>query len=145
MNGRKTPAILACARTSHRVVPAKAGTHNDQCRLRRDSGSSLPQNKQWWLRVPDRVRRCCHRARVRASRWLTCPGRRKSQPQLLLALAERAQPQGVELDEARGVAMIVGDRAFLEGDEVLIVQRVLALASDHDDVSLVQFQAHAAR
>src|SRR5260221_1381612 len=59
------------------------------------------------------------------------------QSQLLLALAERAQPQGVELDEAGGVAVIVGDRAFLEGDEVLIVQRVLALASNHDDVALV--------
>src|ERR1700694_4435808 len=54
------------------------------------------------------------------------PGRRRERgrlhPQLLLAWAERAQPQGVELDEARGIAMIVGDRAFLEGDEVLIVQ-----------------------
>src|SRR5882762_8418114 len=50
------------------------------------------------------------------------------QPQLLLALAERAQPQGVELDEARGVAMIVGHGTFLEGDEVLIVQRIFALA-----------------
>src|SRR6266850_1288214 len=80
------------------------------------------------------------------------PGRRKEkprrsvslQPQLLLALAERAQPQGVELDEARGVTMIVGDRAFLEGDEILIVQRILALAPDHDDVALVEFEAHAA-
>jgi hypothetical protein len=34
------------------------------------------------------------------------------QPQLLLALAERAQPQRVELDEAGGVAMIVGDRTL---------------------------------
>ena len=34
------------------------------------------------------------------------------QPQFLLALAERAQPQGVELDEAGGVAMIVGDRTL---------------------------------
>ncbi len=33
------------------------------------------------------------------------------QPQLLLALAERAQPQGVEL-EAGGDAMIVGNRTL---------------------------------
>ncbi len=38
--------------------------------------------------------------------------RESLQPQLLLALAERAQPQGVELDEAGGVAMIVGDRTL---------------------------------
>ena len=36
------------------------------------------------------------------------------------ALAERAQPQRVELDEAFGVAMVVGDRAFLEGDQLLV-------------------------
>jgi hypothetical protein len=44
------------------------------------------------------------------------------QAQLLVALAERAQPERIELDEARGVAVIVGDGAFLESDEVLIVQ-----------------------
>jgi hypothetical protein len=38
--------------------------------------------------------------------------RESLQPQLLLALAERAQPQGVELDEAGGVAMIVGNRTL---------------------------------
>jgi hypothetical protein len=38
--------------------------------------------------------------------------RESPQPQLLLALAERAQPQGVELDEAGGVAMIVGNRSL---------------------------------
>jgi hypothetical protein len=37
--------------------------------------------------------------------------RESLQPQLLLAFAERAQPQGVELEEAGGVAMIVGNRA----------------------------------
>src|SRR4030088_3453336 len=66
------------------------------------------------------------------------------QPQFLPALAERAQPQGVEPDEARGVTMIVGDRTFLEGDEILIVQRIPALAPDHDDVALVELDAHAA-
>src|SRR5260370_24912526 len=64
------------------------------------------------------------------------------QPKLLPALDERAQPQGVQLDEAGGIAMIVGYRAFLEGDEVLILQRILALASDHDDVALVEFYPH---
>jgi hypothetical protein len=40
-------------------------------------------------------------------------------------LPQRAQPQRVELDEARGVAVIAGDRTFLEGDEVLIVSEYL--------------------
>src|SRR4051812_18193802 len=62
---------------------------------------------------------------------------RALQSELLLALAERAQPQRVELDEARGVAVVVGDGAFLESDQILIVQRIFALAADHDDVALV--------
>jgi hypothetical protein len=37
---------------------------------------------------------------------------RESLQPRLLALAERAQPQGVELDEAGGVAMIVGNRTL---------------------------------
>ena len=41
--------------------------------------------------------------------------RKSLQPQLLLALAERAQPQGVELDEAGGVAMIAGNRPLNAG------------------------------
>jgi hypothetical protein len=41
------------------------------------------------------------------------------------------EPQRVELDEAGGVAVIVGDGAFLEGDEVLIVERMGAVAADH--------------
>jgi len=49
------------------------------------------------------------------------------------------------LNEARGVTMIVGDRTFLEGDEILIVQRIFALAPDHDDVALVEFEAARAR
>src|SRR5260370_18469057 len=65
------------------------------------------------------------------------------QPKLLPALDERAQPQGVHLDEAGGIAMIVGYRAFLERDEVLIVQRILALPPPHDAVALVQFYPHA--
>ena len=41
--------------------------------------------------------------------------RKSLQPQLPLALAERAQPRGVELDEAGGVAMIVGNRPLNAG------------------------------
>src|SRR3982075_722854 len=52
---------------------------------------------------------------------VTIRQRCRSQPQLLLALAERAQPQRVELDEARSVAVIIGHSTFLEGHQVLIV------------------------
>ena len=41
--------------------------------------------------------------------------RKSLQPQLLLALAECALPRGVELDEAGGVAMIVGNRPLNAG------------------------------
>src|ERR1700720_4478218 len=39
------------------------------------------------------------------------------------AFGQRPQPQGVELDEPRSVAMVIGDCAFLEGHEILIVER----------------------
>jgi hypothetical protein len=41
--------------------------------------------------------------------------RKSLQPRLLPARAERAQPQGVELDEAGGVAMMVGNRPLNGG------------------------------
>ena len=47
-----------------------------------------------------------------------------------LPLGERAQAQRVELDEARRVVLVVGDGAFLEGDEVLVVERIRAVAAD---------------
>src|SRR5262249_45152573 len=76
-----------------------------------------------------------------------CAARRRErdlQLQLLLALPERAQPQRVEPDEAGGVALVVGNRTFLEGDEILIVERIRALAPDHADASLVELEPHIA-
>src|ERR1700733_6669397 len=64
--------------------------------------------------------------------------------QLPLPLPERPQPQRVEADEAFGVALVVGDLAVLEGDEVLIVERIFALAADHAGIALVELQPHAA-
>ncbi len=43
---------------------------------------------------------------------------------LAVALGERAQAQGVELDKALGIAVIIGGGAFLESHEILIVKRV---------------------
>src|SRR5207302_1031197 len=59
------------------------------------------------------------------------------------ALSQRAQPQRVEPDEAGRVAVVVGDGAFLEGDEVLVVERIRTLAPDHADIAFVELQAHA--
>src|SRR5260370_1449780 len=58
---------------------------------------------------------------------------------LAIALGERPQPQRVELDEAAGVVVVVGDGAFLEGDEVLVVERIGAVAADQDHIALVEF------
>ena len=57
---------------------------------------------------------------------------------------EKITPQGVELDEAGRVAVVVGDGAFLEGYEVLVVKRVRALAADHRDITLVKLEPHLA-
>jgi hypothetical protein len=61
---------------------------------------------------------------IRATRLRLARTTRRNhlQPQLLLALAEGAQAERVEFYETRGVAVIIGDRALLEGDEVLIVK-----------------------
>src|SRR5215510_11393310 len=68
------------------------------------------------------------------------PDRSRSSParvHLLSSLRERAQPQRVEADEADRVAVIVGDLAFFECHEVLVVERIGALAPDHAGVALV--------
>src|SRR6266566_937783 len=72
--------------------------------------------------------------------WLTPPAaapRTKGslELQLLPPLPQCAQPQRVEADEARRVAVVVGDGAFLERHQVLVIERIRALAADHRDVA----------
>src|ERR1700726_3064411 len=96
-----------CFAIYQRVVPANAETHAAASRLS-TVADALCYNRLRWLWVP-------------ACAGTTCGEDAPLQPQLLLALAERAQPQRVEFDKTRRVAVIVGDGAFLEGDEILIV------------------------
>src|SRR5262249_22107505 len=81
-----------------------------------------------------------------SSRPLPARGERKelSQLQLPPPLRQRAQPQSVEADKTFGVTLVVADLAVLEGDEVLIVKRILAVAADQTDIALIQFQSHPA-
>jgi hypothetical protein len=65
------------------------------------------------------------------------PIRTPVRAQLPLPLPERAQAQRVEADEALRVAVVVGDRAFLEGREVLVVERV-SLSHPTIDIALAQ-------
>jgi hypothetical protein len=44
--------------------------------------------------------------------------------QLFLSLRQGSQPQRVQSNEALGVAMVVGDVAFLEGDEFPVIKRI---------------------
>src|SRR2546423_2261898 len=81
--------------------------------------------------------------------WLTPPAaasRTKGSLELQLppALPQCPQPQRVEPDESRRVAVVVGDGALLEGDQVLIVERMGALPADHRDVAFVELEPHAA-
>src|SRR6476469_9211386 len=62
--------------------------------------------------------------------------------ELSLALTQRPQAQRIELDEARRVAMVVGDCTLLEGDEIPVVERVSALAPDHRGRALVELEPH---
>src|SRR5262245_36895277 len=65
--------------------------------------------------------------------------------QLSPTLPQRAQPQRVEPNETFGVALVVGDLAFLERHQILVVQRISALAADNADAALVELEPHAAR
>src|SRR6202008_3436516 len=57
---------------------------------------------------------------------------------------ERPQSQGVELDEAARVAVIIGDRAFLQSDELLVVKREWAFASDGPGGAFIKLERPAA-
>src|SRR5258708_12040659 len=59
-----------------------------------------------------------------------------------LAQAAQAQPQRVQLDEAFGVALVVGAGVFLEGDVLHGVEGLGRLAADHRAVALLAFQPH---
>src|SRR5262245_61589980 len=64
-------------------------------------------------------------------------GRDNSPRQLAPALRQRAQAQRLEPDEALRVLLIVGDRAVLERDEFLIVERIGTVATDDGSLALV--------
>src|SRR4030081_2376483 len=61
-----------------------------------------------------------------------------------LAQGAQAQPERVQLDEAFGVALIVGTLVFLEGDVLHGIERLGRLAADHRGVALVELQPHRA-
>src|SRR3569623_1273115 len=61
-----------------------------------------------------------------------------------LALSQRSQAQGVELDEARRVLLVVGALVVLERHQRRGIQRRVALAAGDDDVALVQLEPHRA-
>ena len=64
--------------------------------------------------------------------------------QLLSNGAQRAQAQGLQLDESCGVCLVVGAAVILEGRQSLIVQAVRALAADQDHVALPPGAARSA-
>ncbi len=73
--GRRRWSIPRCP---HIVVPANAGTHNHKCSCCATLEPQLCYHRIRWLWVPGR-RGACHRARIRATRWLARDdGRRTS-------------------------------------------------------------------
>src|SRR5690606_13591683 len=62
--------------------------------------------------------------------------------QLATLVGRNTQTQSIELEKARCIGLVVGASIIFEGSNVGIEQRIVGLAADHDDVALVQFQAH---
>src|SRR5262249_58629616 len=102
-----TAVGIAARGTARRNLASNTSTSTSTCRTRSRTRSRCLSDREH-----------CGRRDAPASR-----GVRQSAATLLLQLfpplAERAQAQRVQSDEACGVAMGVGDLAFLEGDEVL--------------------------
>src|SRR3546814_14770863 len=62
-----------------------------------------------------------------------------------IAAPEQPQAQRVELDEAGGVALVVGAFVVLEGHDLFRIEAVGRLAADHVDAALVELEPHGAR
>src|SRR4051812_15696473 len=71
-------------------------------------------------------------------------GRCASDLRLPPSALQQTQAQRVELDEPRGVALVVGAGIVLEGDVLLAVEALLGLAADHRRIALIELQAHHA-
>src|SRR3546814_7811722 len=57
------------------------------------------------------------------------------------ALVEEAQAQGVQFDEAFGIALVVGAGVVLEGHHFFAVEALRRLAAHHIDRPLVELEA----
>src|SRR5690606_14631721 len=68
-------------------------------------------------------------------------GRKCSLQQRTTFAGGNTQTQGVELDKAVGIAMIVGTGIVFKGGYSSVEQGVVGLAANYHDVALVQFQA----
>src|SRR5208282_6928865 len=64
---------------------------------------------------------------------------------LALSFRQGAQTQSVKLDEAGGIAMIIGDSPFLEGHQFLIVKRIGALSANHRHIAFVELYPNPSR
>src|SRR5580658_5480332 len=75
------------------------------------------------------MRSCCSAQRwpVRPFQYSICCSfdAAMSLPRLAAAHCQRAQAQRIELDETRGVFLVIGALVVLEGDEVLRIERLL--------------------
>ena len=64
--------------------------------------------------------------------------------ELAPSLTERAQAQRIELDESLGIAVVVSHCALFESHEILVVERIFALAADNSDIAFVELELYAA-
>src|SRR5579859_1001086 len=120
----------ATAPDSEHACPSTAGPHETT----REEVGSISGRPRTTANVP---------ASEDADGDVRAPRRRLALPPRV-APRLHAQAQGVELDEAGGVAVVVGALALLEGDEVLVVERARAGAADDRDVALVELDPHPA-
>src|SRR5262249_25641558 len=142
---------LAARSPSMRASAASGGSAGGPSRRRRPTCPSRRSQQdalgspgsdggraRWRWRSTPRGSRCiqwcsgCPRCRSRKRRWSAS-----------LAL-EQAQAERVELDEALGVALVVGAGVLLEGDVREAVEGVRRLAPDDARRALVELEPHGA-
>ena len=129
------------------MLATTAAAHFSHCAIR---PSCHPAACHWAALQPTTAAACDHSAATNLAPLslafrVHVPFRRRCHRLPAAVDLERSQPQGLQLDEARGVRLVVQALVVLKARNDLVVQESGALAAHHHHIALVQLEAHGAR